>query len=301
MKSFFKKPVYILFLSLISVLTFSCLDSGSSKKSNDILEQDISIPFMIHAGSTHLLCGVEMTQLGSTNESGFVKDFRLFVHDVKLIDENGDIYPLELSKNNWQTQNVALLSFADKENCPDIAGETLETNLQVAGKFSAPKNALIKKLSFKVGVPFALNHEDPTKAESPLNIPSMAWNWQGGYKHMRVEAIINEQAFLFHLGSIGCDGDPLSGGTTACAHNNRPKILVDHYDIDLSAVEIDFRSLVENINVSAGGSCHSAAGQAAICKGIFDSLGLDFYDGSFNTLEQENEGQSVFKSAFKHD
>lgn len=300
MKLAFKKSTYLFSLFLASALTLSC-DNSDSSNAGKFYENEISIPFMVHAGATHLQCGIEMTQLGTSNATGFVQDFRLFIHDVALIDKNGTVYPITLADNKWQTQNVALISFADKSDCPNVAGDNLDSNMEIVGSYDAPNDAVIEGLAFRVGVPFELNHADPTEAESPLNIPSMAWNWQAGYKHMRVEASINSQAFVFHLGSVGCDGDPLTGGTTECEHNNRPEIILKHFDIDLSAVEIDFQSLLENIDVNSGGSCHSSESQAAICQGIFDSLGLDFYDGDLNTLKQANEGQSVFHSAFKHD
>src|SRR5690606_26475677 len=122
-----------------------------------------------------LKCGVPMDSLGTTNETGSIEDFRLYVHDIKLIGENGDSFPLTLDNNDWQTANVTLLSFKDKENCATNAGEILPTNNLAKGTHKAPANTVITGIRFGVGVPFALNHQNPSSADSPLNISSMHW------------------------------------------------------------------------------------------------------------------------------
>ena len=135
-----KKIPSIALLTCASLFTFSCLDS-SSEDGNKILTKDISIPFMVHAGSTHLTCGTLMSELGTGNHSAYMKTVRVFVHDVMLTDEDGSTYPITLEKNNWQTDNVSLLSFANKENCAENSGETLETNMEVVGKIQMPEKA----------------------------------------------------------------------------------------------------------------------------------------------------------------
>jgi len=44
-------------------------------------------------------------------------------------------------------------------------------------------------ISFEVGVPFELNHADPTLAAPPMNLTSMFWNWRAGYRFMRVDLV----------------------------------------------------------------------------------------------------------------
>ena len=51
---------------------------------------------------------------------------------------------------------------------------------------SAPR-ASYSGVRFTMGVPFELNHGDPTVAPSPLNITAMFWNWQGGYKFLKAD------------------------------------------------------------------------------------------------------------------
>src|SRR5690606_24874243 len=154
--------------------------------------------------------------------------------------EDGSTYPITLEKNDWQTENVALLSFANKENCVENSGETLETNMEVVGKIEVSKNATLKGLSFKVGVPEALNHKDQTEAESPLNIIGTFWGWNTGYKFMSVEATVNtDKNFIFHLGSK-CNNSVsvATGDEPDCYFSNRPEIMLHHFDTDVSAVQI---------------------------------------------------------------
>ncbi|PJN92728.1 metallo-mystery pair system four-Cys motif protein, partial [Amaricoccus sp. HAR-UPW-R2A-40] len=42
-------------------------------------------------------------------------------------------------------------------------------------------------LAFEIGVPFDLNHGDPTLAPAPLDLTAMFWTWRGGYKFLKFE------------------------------------------------------------------------------------------------------------------
>ncbi len=114
MKLAFKKSTYLFSLFLASALTLSC-DNSDSSNAGKFYENEISIPFMVHAGATHLNCGIEMMQLGTTNATGYVEDFRLFIHDVALIDKNGTVYPITLADNKWQ--RLILLLFVRLPKC----------------------------------------------------------------------------------------------------------------------------------------------------------------------------------------
>jgi len=149
-----KQLTYLTFLSLTSLSVFSCLDSNS--ESSSMVEKNITIPFMAHSANTHLTCGTEMSELGSTDEIGKIKDFRLFIHDANLIDEDGDSYPITLEDNDFQTANVTLLSFMNKaaDDCPSASGEDISTNMNITGKYKALKNANLKGFRSNVGVHF---------------------------------------------------------------------------------------------------------------------------------------------------
>ncbi|MEM7592163.1 MAG: MbnP family protein, partial [Cyanobacteria bacterium P01_A01_bin.83] len=88
----------------------------------------------------------------------------------------------------WQHQNVALLDFEDGTDSCDNG--TPEIRTQVVG--TIPEGDY-ESLQFTLGVPPQLNHDDAAIAPSPLNLTSMWWNWQGGYKFLRLD-LETEQA-----------------------------------------------------------------------------------------------------------
>ena len=59
---------------------------------------------------------------------------------------------------------------------------------------------------FEVGLPFDKNHAEVTLQPSPLNLSRMFWNWNAGYKFMRLDIRSTGQprGWLVHLGSTGC-------------------------------------------------------------------------------------------------
>lgn len=281
---------YTLSIFLLASLGLTSCNGGSSSDA-----KQVEISFLPYVGADPWTCGNALSNLGTTNETGEITDFRLYIHEVTLISDADDEYPVNLKNNDWQTAGVTLLDFANKAGCD---GETKATNMKAIGSYKAPADTLITGIKFSVGVPFDLNHANRLEAESPLNIASMNWNWQGGYKFVRIEATIADtKAYLFHLGSVGCDGDPGTGGTTGCTYENVPQIELSGFDIDESAVKIDFQALIQDTDLSGSGpfNCHAMAAEADICEGAFDNLGLDFYDGS-GVIPQATTGQTVFTS-----
>lgn len=71
-------------------------------------------------------------------------------------------------------------------------------------------------LAFDMGVPFALNHADVTAAPSPLNIQALWWNWQGGYKFMRVDMRTGAPRFV--VTATRCPRDCACPNSDALAH-----------------------------------------------------------------------------------
>lgn len=87
--------------------------------------------------------------------------------------------------------------------------ETASLLVRGAGEVSAFNN-----LKFNIGVPPALNHADPslpanTSALNTMNIGSMHWGWNPGYKFVSLEGKVDtipdgidnfDHSFFFHLG-----------------------------------------------------------------------------------------------------
>ena len=156
--------------------------------------KEVAIDFEAWVGDREFVCGESYEGIGTSEATVTPTDFRFYVSDVALIDEDGNAIPLELEQDGkWQYQNVALLDFEDGTNGCDNG--TAEINTTVVG--TVPEGDY-QSLQFTMGVPEDLNHEDAAIAPSPLNLSSMWWNWQGGYKFLRIdletdEAIANSQ------------------------------------------------------------------------------------------------------------
>ena len=151
--------------------------------------KEVAINFAGSVGESEFVCGQSYEGIGVSESTITPSDFRFYVSDVALIDEDGNAVPLKLEQDGkWQYQNTALLDFEDGTNSCDNG--TTEVNTTVVG--TVPEGNY-QGLQFTMGVPEDLNHEDAAIAPSPLNLTSMWWNWQGGYKFLRVE-LETEQA-----------------------------------------------------------------------------------------------------------
>ena len=145
--------------------------------------KEVAINFEGRVGDEEFVCGESYEGIGASESTITPSDFRFYVSDIALIDEDGNAVPLQLEQDGkWQYQNTALLDFEDGTNACDNG--TTEVNTTVVG--TVPEGDY-QGLQFTMGVPEDLNHEDAAIAPSPLNLTSMWWNWQGGYKFLRVE------------------------------------------------------------------------------------------------------------------
>lgn len=145
--------------------------------------KEVAIDFAAYVGEEEFICGESYEGVGTGESTITPTDFRFYVSNIALIDEEGNAVPLELEQDGkWQYQNIALLDFEDGTSACDNG--TAEINTTV---FGAVPEGDYQSLQFTLGVPKNLNHEDAAIAPSPLNLTSMWWNWQGGYKFLRVD------------------------------------------------------------------------------------------------------------------
>ncbi|MEL6439351.1 MAG: MbnP family copper-binding protein [Cyanobacteria bacterium J06621_8] len=173
-------------LKSIAIATAIVL-SGSVVKAQSELEE-VAINFEAFVGEKQFECGTSYEEVGTGDSTITPTDFRFYVSNVALIDSEGNVVPVELEQDGkWQYQNVALLDFENgTESCDN--GNS-ETRTQVVG--TVPQGEY-KSLQFTMGIPAELNHDDAAIAPSPLNLTSMWWNWQGGYKFLRLELETSE-------------------------------------------------------------------------------------------------------------
>jgi uncharacterized repeat protein (TIGR04052 family) len=183
--------------------------------------------------------------------------------------------PVTLEQDGtWQYRNVALLDFENATGT--CANGTSATNDRVRGRVMAPAGARFVGLRFKLGVPQDLNHQNQATAPSPLNLSTLFWAWQSGYKFARLDGRVGSNAVNIHLGSTGCTGDPMQGMVN-CAETNRPEYTLMGFDSTQNVVVADLARLVATTDVSRdmGGApgCMSAAADPE-CRTMLPAFGI---------------------------
>lgn len=239
-------------------------------------EQRFEVQFEARVGDAPFACGTTYPDIGTSGSDFSPMDFRLYVSELALLDAADTEYPVTLDQDGiWQYQDVALLDFEDASG--DCTG-TVERNLSVKGVTAGGQYAGIR---FTVGVPFALNHQDASTAASPLNLTSMFWSWNGGYRFLRVDGMSTGQTagFAIHVGSTECEKDA-SGSISGCDNPNRAEITLTGFDPLKTPIQVDLAALFADLDIDL-----NTEGSAALCMStandpecwpVFASLGLPY-------------------------
>lgn len=272
--------------------------------------EPVEIRFALQAGDQPVACGTRIEGLGISHSAATLNDMRFYVSEVTLLDAAGAETPLILEQDGlWQRESTVLLDFEDgSHGCADSGNRDMNT--VVKGRAPAGDYTAVR---FDLGVPFALNHLDVTLAPSPLNLPAMWWNWQGGYKFVRFDLVVDAlaesatdehdahaeptaqahdahghgaapaNAWFIHTGSTGCLSDNANQPPTApCLRPNRPTIQLDGFDPASNIIIADLATFVQTVDLA-----HSTP-QPPGCMGDFDdpdcanvyaALGLDLSTG----------------------
>ncbi|MCW5962398.1 MAG: metallo-mystery pair system four-Cys motif protein [Bryobacterales bacterium] len=242
--------------------------------------QPVSIRFAAQVGDRPLACGAEYPGIGSTGSTIRPRDFRFYVSNLRLVDQQGNETPVELEQDGlWQLDDVALLDFEDAT--AGCSNGTPQTNTTVRG--AVPEGNYVG-LRFELGIPFHKNHLDVTAQPSPLNLTALYWAWNSGHKFARLDFSSTGQprGFAIHLGSTGCTpGDTSSTIPTACANLNRPAVEIAGFQVDRDVVVADLAALLRHANVDIRGErfagCMSGPADPN-CAPLFQAWGLPFGD-----------------------
>ena len=287
-------------------------DSSGSNIDTGPTPQPLTVNFDAVANGEPVSCDTPLMGLGMDGTTVELADLRFYIHDLALITDSDENLLVQLDQDTpWQHDNVALLDFQNRSDACR-SDDTKPTNTRMMGTLPAT-NANIQGVRFTVGVPARFNHSDVTTAPQPLNIPAMFWNWQGGYKHMRIDvrpeggidrpsdAEFSADTWNFHLGATSCGPDPRepdnSPEDVTCEFDNRFVVQLDCinggecFDVDSHRIQFDYGQLISNtqLALSRNGPSGCMSGQGdADCPEIFARLGLTHGD---------NPGaqQSVFK------
>ena len=249
----------------------------------------VSLNFAAQINGQPFACGQRYDGVGTTRSSITPSDFRMYVSEVKLLRQDGSAVPVQLTQDGmWQHQNVALIDF--ENGTGPCRNGTTATNTAVRGQVPAGDYVGVE---LTVGVPFALNHQDPTIAPSPMNSTAMFWNWQGGYKFIKFDTAstgISPQkpaaanvvgpvtGYSVHLGSTVCAAPGRTQAPTSCQNPNRIAVRFDWFDHASNVIVADMGAVLAqaNVDVNAPGSaagCMSSPDDAD-CPPIMKALGL---------------------------
>ncbi|RYZ41744.1 MAG: metallo-mystery pair system four-Cys motif protein [Myxococcaceae bacterium] len=240
----------------------------------------VNIPVLARVGTEPFACGRVYTNVGATGTSYEPMDFRVYVHDVRLVKAGGQEVPVTLEDDGtWQHDGVALLDFANKDGL--CTQGTAGTNTSLRG--TVPEGDYTG-LRFTLGVPETLNHGDVSTAPAPLNDIGLFWSWRFGYLFTRIEGRTAglPQGHAMHLGSTDCAPPPegQTTGTAGCTNNNRPEVRLEAFNLETGKVVMDLGAFFagSNLDTNATGTAEGCMSSQtdSDCAPLFQRLGLGF-------------------------
>ena len=249
-------------------------------------ERAFEVQFEAQVGDEPFACDTSYPNMGTSASTFTPMDFRVYISELVLLDASGIEHPVSLTQDGaWQYQDVALLDFEDASG---TCTGTAETNTRIQGVTAGGDYTGIR---FTVGVPFALNHLDASTAPSPLNVTSMFWSWNSGYRFLRLDGASTGQTagFAVHVGSTECEKNA-EGTVTSCANPNRAEITLSGFDPLSTPIVVDIAALFSELDIDT-----NTSGSAALCMStaddpecwpVFESLGLPFDDSPANPSAQ---------------
>lgn len=207
-------------------------------------------------------------QMGSPPSEVRPSHLRLFAHDFALVGSDGQEVPMVLEDSEWQGNfddvghSVALLDFDDATaNCRYTDADT---HTSVRGW--APAGGDYTGLSFRIGIPSALNHLDAGLAPPPMNRPGMWWSWRDG--HITLRAEFDTVGASSHREVTPEDttnpggwqlwlAETVAGECTEeiptqfdCPDQQQPRVVLEGFDAATDRVELDFAQLFTDVDLA---------------------------------------------------
>ena len=247
-----------------------------------LADQTVELNFAAEIGGMPFSCAETFSGIGSSNADVFAADFRFYVTNASMISADGAATPIVLDQDIWQHDTVALLDFENgTANC---VNGTEQTNTSLRGTVA---DGDYVGISFDVGVPFGMNHQDPTVAPSPLNLTSMFWNWRGGYKFVRIDMVPTDRVeegpkgWFLHLGSTMCESaSKTDAPAEACANPNHMTVRFDNFEPSSHTIIVDPAPVVAGADMRTNApdtspGCMSFPNDAD-CMTVMTNLGLPY-------------------------
>jgi uncharacterized repeat protein (TIGR04052 family) len=265
-------------VAILGALSISLFAGCGGAESEEAASATFALQFAAKVGDEAFSCASSLEGVGTSKTSAKPLDFRMYVHDVRLVRGDGSEVPLSLEQDGqWQRDDIAFLDFEDGTGTCSTGSP--QTRTEVVGRAPAGDYAGV---AFVLGLPAEMNHLDAATAPAPLNIPGMWWSWKGGYKFVRLdlETPVNP-AYHFHLGATSCEGTVHDG--FSCAFANLPDIRLDGFDPASSTIVFDVASLYAKSDLDLPfdpmtdgvSGCMAFEGDPE-CPPVFEALGLSF-------------------------
>ncbi len=232
---------------------------------------EVEVNFTVKYGEHDISCVGE-------DASVALRDFRAYIHDVRLKSPGGQPVPARLIPEPvWQSAEVALLDFENGQGT--CANGSSETNTTL--RLTAPEGEY-QGISFRIGVPEKLNHADPLLAGSPLNLTAMHWHWRSGYKFLRAGIRTSNDGYWMHVGSSRCSGTV--GNIKGCEAPNRADFFLADFQPDKHVIVFDLYELTADVDLRDGIRSDCSSGPLEFkCTGPFAAMGIDFATGTQST------------------
>lgn len=249
-------------------------------------------------GDQTVNCTRTLSPVGTQGDTVRVNDLRFYIHDLALLTKDGHAVPVKPGPSGlWQRDGIALIDLIDR-NIP--CGDTAPSP-NPAVSFVRPPGRFTG-LRFTIGLPDEANHGDATVAQPPLNMTSMFWTWQYGYRFFTLDVTVMRKpgdkarphGFPVHLGSTGCEStSPTEAPKSACKAPNLVTVTLPDFNPARQTVQLDIRQLLATSNVGVN-QPNSAPGCMSDpddkdCAGVFHEFGLPFGP------ETAPPAQSVFR------
>lgn len=211
--------------------------------------EPVTIRFRAVVGAEDLACGKSYPGIGTTKSAITPRDFRFYVHNVRLVDAAGREVPVQLEQDEkWQFDDIDLL------NCEDATGSC--------------------------GVPFEKKHTDLTKMTSPLNLTALARVWNAGREFARLDFSSTgaPHGYAIHLGSTGCTpNETKTSIPTSCSAPNRAEGNLPAFNAAQDTLVADLAALLADSHVDLAGKMMSgcmSGPKTEACGPLFANLGL---------------------------
>ncbi len=250
-------------------------------------QNEVQIIFTPYFQEQEIQCG---QALNIQNEQWRIAELAMFFSKFSLNFSERFI----LEDNDWQSRQVVLIR-------PAVDCEKSTANTTVIAKINGVRvnydaDAKAKEpitLSFNVGVPFAVNHQNPLIQGSPLNDSSMFWVWRNGYKFIRWDMQSESgDSWSFHLGSVGCESAAMvRAPQKPCAQPNVIPVVVtlppdsiqlletDDTNNQTSRVQIEISihldAILDNIETTRKNSCMFSGIDSTTCSQLLENLKLN--------------------------